>query len=219
MTVMGLIQMPSRTIGIIVHGATGRIASTQHLKNALTPIRAEGGLVVGEDRVVPQLILVGRDKERLAAIARENGGAPWTTDLDVALSDPDYTVLFDAAATHQRNATLEKGIAAGKHIYAEKPVALTAADGRALLAAMTASGLKHGAVEDKQYLPGLRKLRSLAQAGYCRHIVGNEKDSSSLLPSILHLVQALLLEIHVTHGQDLIDNDNVRLHMGRHSEG
>ena len=172
MTVMGLIQMPSRTIGIIVHGATGRIASTQHLKNALTPIRAEGGLVVGEDRVVPQLILVGRDKERLAAIARENGGAPWTTDVDGALSDPAYTVLFDAAATNQRRATLEKGIAAGKHIYAEKPVALTVADGRALLAAMMARNLKHGAVEDKQYLPGLRKLRALARSGFFGRIVG-----------------------------------------------
>ena len=164
--------MANRTIGIIVHGATGRIASTQHLKNALTPIRAEGGLAVGEDRVVPQLILVGRDKERLAAIARENGSAAWTTDLDAALSDQAYTVLFDAAATHQRKSTLEKGIAAGKHIYSEKPVAQTVADGRALLAAMTARGLKHGAVEDKQHLPGLRKLRALAQAGFFGRVVG-----------------------------------------------
>jgi len=170
--------MAIRTIGIVVHGATGRIGATQHLKNALTPIRAEGGVAVGEDRVVPQLILVGRDKERLAAIARENGGAPWTTDLDAALSDRRYTVLFDAAATHQRQATLEKGIAAGKHIYAEKPVALTVAHGRALLAAMTASGLKHGAVEDKQYLPGLRKLRSLAQTGFFGRILGFGSNSA-----------------------------------------
>jgi predicted dehydrogenase len=164
--------MATRTVGIIVHGATGRIASTQHLKHALTPIRAEGGLPVGTDRVIPQVILVGRDKERLAAIARENGGASWTTDLDAALSEPAYTVLFDAAATHQRKATLERGIAAGKHIYAEKPVAFTVADGRALLAAITARGLKHGAVEDKQYLPGMRKVRALAQAGFFGRIVG-----------------------------------------------
>jgi predicted dehydrogenase len=136
--------MSSRPIGIIVHGATGRIGATQHLKNALTPIRMEGGLSIGEDRVVPHVILVGRDKERLAAIAQENGGAPWTVDLDQALSDPAYAVLFDAAATPQRKATLEKAIAAGKHIYSEKPVALTAADGRALLATITARGLKHG---------------------------------------------------------------------------
>jgi predicted dehydrogenase len=164
--------MPSRTIGIIVHGATGRIGSTQHLKNALTPICAEGGLAVGEDRIVPHLVLVGRDKERLAAIARENGGAAWTTDLDAVLSDPAYTVLFDAAATHQRKATFEKGIAAGKHIYSEKPIAATVAEGRALLATIKARGLKHGAVEDKQYLPGLLKLRALAQASFFGRVVG-----------------------------------------------
>src|SRR5215468_2085531 len=164
--------MSSRTIGIIVHGATGRIAATQHLKNALTPIRAEGGLAIGEDRIVPQVILAGRDKARLAAIAQENGGTPWTTDLDLALSDPAWTVLFDAAATGQRKATLEKGIAAGKHIYSEKPVAETVADGRALLAVIAARGLKHGAVQDKQYLPGMRKLRALAQAGFFGRVVG-----------------------------------------------
>jgi predicted dehydrogenase len=162
--------MATRTVGIIVHGATGRIASTQHLKNALMPLRAEGGLAIGEDRVVPQVILVGRNKEGLAAIARESG-APWTTDLNSALSDPVYTVLFDAAATHQRKATLEKGIAAGKHIYSEKPVTLTVADGRALLAAIVARSLKHGAVEDKQYLPGMRKLRALAEADFFGRIV------------------------------------------------
>ncbi len=164
--------MPSRTIGVIVHGATGRIAATQHLKNALTPICAEGGLAAGDDRIVPKVILVGRDKARLAAIASENGGAPWTADLDQALSDPTYAVLFDAAATPQRQATLEKGIAAGKHIYAEKPVALTAAEGHALLAAITARGLKHGVVEDKQYLPGMCKLRALAEAGFFGRVTG-----------------------------------------------
>src|SRR5216683_6139065 len=164
--------MATRTIGIILHGATGRIGATQHLKNALVPIRREGGLSIGDLRGVPGVILVGRDKDRLAAIARENGGVDWTTDLDAALSDPAYEVLFDAAATHQRKATLEKGIAAGKHIYAEKPVASTVAEGRALLAAISARGLKHGAVEDKRYLPGMQKLRALAQAGFFGRVVG-----------------------------------------------
>jgi predicted dehydrogenase len=164
--------MPTHTIGIIVHGATGRIGATQHLKNALTPIRAEGGVPAGADRILPQPILVGRDKQRLAAIAQENDGAPWTTDLDQVLSDPAYTVLFDAAATHQRKATLEKAIAAGKHVYSEKPVAPTVMVGQALLAAIMARGLKHGAVEDKQYLPGVSKLRELVQAGFFGRVTG-----------------------------------------------
>src|SRR6266436_5842324 len=62
--------MARRTIGIIVHGATGRIGSTQHLANALIPIIEEGGLAHGDDRLVPRLLLTGRDAARLAAVAK-----------------------------------------------------------------------------------------------------------------------------------------------------
>ncbi len=163
--------MTARTVGIILNGATSRIGSTQHLKNALAPIRAEGGLVVGADRVIPRVLLVGRDVDRLAALAREHG-VESATNLDAALADPTYEVLFDAAVTHQRQATLEKAIAAGKHVYSEKPVAASVTDGRALVAAMDARGLKHAAVEDKQYLPGLVKLAALAHAGFFGRVVG-----------------------------------------------
>jgi predicted dehydrogenase len=163
--------MAARTVGIILNGATSRIGSTQHLKNALAPIRAEGGLAVGADRVMPRVLLVGRDADRLAALGREHG-VESTTDLDAALADPSYEVLFDAAVTHQRQATLEKAIAAGKHIYSEKPVAASVAAGRALMMAMEARGLRHAAVEDKQYLPGLRKLGKLAESGFFGRIVG-----------------------------------------------
>src|SRR6266516_4316037 len=157
--------MARRTIGIIVHGATGRIGSTQHLANALIPIIEEGGLALGDERLLPRLLLVGRDADRLAAVARAHALTDWTTDLDAALADPTYTIFFDAAATQQRVAVLGKAIAAGKHIYSEKPVAPTAAQGLALLQQANARGLKHGAVEDKVYLPGLQKLAKLTTSG------------------------------------------------------
>src|SRR5262249_16976445 len=138
--------MATRTIGIILNGATGRICSTQHVANALVPIRDEGGLAVDGDRIVPRLMLAGRNAEKLEAVAKRFG-AEWTTDLDKALADPTYTVFFDAAATSQRQGVLEKAIAAGKHIYSEKPVALSVEKGLALLQAIQARGLKHGAVE------------------------------------------------------------------------
>ena len=164
--------MAKQTLGIILHGATGRICSTQHLHNALAPIIAEGGLPVGGDTVMPHLLLVGRNEARLAEIARANNLADWTTDLDAALADPGYPVLFEAAATHQRLATLGKALAAGKHIYSEKPVAPTVAEGLALLRDVEAAGLKHGAVEDKLYLPGFQKLNQLIESGFIGRIVG-----------------------------------------------
>jgi predicted dehydrogenase len=164
--------MATTTIGIIVHGATGRIASTQHLANALVPIRAEGGLPVGNDRVVPHLLLAGRNAERLAAVARTHDIADWTTDLDAALADPGYAIFFDAAATQQRVGVLRKAIEAGKHIYTEKPVAPTVTQALDLLRQAQALGLRHGAVEDKVHLPGLQKLARLTQSGELGRIVG-----------------------------------------------
>ena len=163
--------MATRTIGIIVNGATGRIGGTQHLANALAPIRDEGGLPAGGDRIVPRLMLVGRDAARVGAVAKQHG-AQWTTDLGAALADPVFTVFFDAAATHQREAVLAKAIAAGKHIYAEKPVALTVERGRKLLQAAQARALKHGAVEDKLHLPGLQKLARLMASDFFGRVVG-----------------------------------------------
>src|SRR5262249_37409065 len=141
--------MATRTIGIIVNGATGRIGSTQHLVNALVPIIEEGGLPLGGDRLLPRLLLVGRDADRVAGVARAHRLSDWSTDLDAALADPAYAVFFDAAATEQRVAVLRKAIAAGKHVYSEKPVAPTVAEGRALLKEASTRGLKHGVVEDK----------------------------------------------------------------------
>jgi predicted dehydrogenase len=163
--------MPTQILGIIVNGATGRICSTQHLKNSLIAIRDEGGLAVGEKQVVPRPLLVGRDAARLGEVARTYGVADWTTDLDAALADAAFPVFFDAAATGGRLALLHKGVAAGKHIYSEKPVAPSVADGRALLAAVQARGLKHGAVEDKLYLPGFRKLARVLGDGTLGRIV------------------------------------------------
>jgi len=165
-------SMPTQTLGIIVNGATGRICSTQHLKNSLIAIRDEGGLAVGEKQVVPRPLLVGRDAARLGEVARSYGVADWTTDLDAALADAAFPVFFDAAATGGRLALLHKAVVAGKHIYSEKPVAPSVADGRAFLAAVRARGLKHGAVEDKLYLPGFRKLARVLGEGTLGRIVG-----------------------------------------------
>jgi predicted dehydrogenase len=163
--------MATHTVGIILNGATGRICSTQHVANALAPIRDEGGLPAGADRIVPRLLLIGRNAEKLAAVARSYG-AEWCTDLDAALADPAFAIFFDAAATHQRQTALERAIVAGKHIYSEKPVALSVEQGLALLRAANARGLKTGAVEDKLYLPGMQKLAHLAASDFFGRVTG-----------------------------------------------
>ena len=164
--------MATQELGIILHGATGGICSFQHLRNSLMPIIKEGGLEVGVGRILPKLLLVGRNEERLAKLAAEHGGLDWTTDLGAALANPAYPVFFDAAATHMRVGVLERAIAAGKHIYTEKPVAPGVQEGMALLRAARAKDLKHGAVEDKLFLPGFLKLRRVVESGFLGRVIG-----------------------------------------------
>ena len=61
--------MGERHIGVIINGATGRMGTTQHMANLLA-IAAEGGLALRNgDRLIPDLLLVGRDAGRLKALA------------------------------------------------------------------------------------------------------------------------------------------------------
>ncbi|NND50225.1 MAG: Gfo/Idh/MocA family oxidoreductase [Rhizobiales bacterium] len=158
--------MAERQIGIIINGATSRIATTQHLESALVPIRDEGGIDIAGEKVVPQLLLAGRNEEKLKSLASRLSIDNWTPDLDAALADPDYPIFFDGAVTHLRAETLKRAVEAGKHIYTEKPVAPSIAEGVEIARVAEARGLKHGAVEDKIYLPGWRKLQALMDEGF-----------------------------------------------------
>src|SRR5579885_3670546 len=154
--------MVERRIGIVMHGATGRMGTTQHLR-ALLAIRDEGGLALGNgDRLMPDPILVGRDGTRLASL----GVARWTMDLDAALSRPEDTLFFDSAPTGLRPALVRRALEAGKHVYVEKPIAPTLAEALDLARMATRLGRKNGVIQDKLFLPGLRKLALLKESGF-----------------------------------------------------
>jgi predicted dehydrogenase len=158
--------MPTRTIGIVIDGATGRLGTTQHLR-ALLAIRDEGGLALANgDRLVPAPVLLGRNAERLTALAERSGGLRWSTDRDAALADPVVEIYFDAGATGGRPERARAAFAAGKHVYLEKPVAQTLDDALSLARAAERAGKKGGVVQDKLFLPGLKKLRRLYDAKF-----------------------------------------------------
>src|SRR5713226_7584262 len=158
--------MPARTIGIVIDGATGRLGTTQHLK-ALLAMRSEGGLALANgDRLVPAPVLLGSNPERLAALAERSGGLAWSTDRDAALADPAIEIYFDASATGGRPERARAAFAAKKHVYLEKPVAGNLEDALSLARAAEEAGRKGGVVQDKLFLPGLKKLRRLYDAQF-----------------------------------------------------
>jgi len=158
--------MTTRTLGIVIDGATGRLGTTQHLR-ALLALRDEGGLPLANgDRLMPEPLLLGRDPQRLEALAERSGGLKWSTDRDACLADPAIDLYFDASATGGRPERARAAFAAGKHVYLEKPIAQTLDDALSLARAAEHAGKKGGVVQDKLFLPGLKKLRKLYQGKF-----------------------------------------------------
>lgn len=170
--------MGERRIGVIINGATGRMGTVQHMGNLLA-IAAEGGLPLADgDRLIPEVMLVGRDAEKLSALAAAHGVRRWTTDLDEALAGPDR-IFMDCAATGGRPERVRKAIAAGKHIHIEKPAAPTVDEAMELARLADKAGVKHGVIQDKLFLPGYARLLAVSRSGFFGRILSVKIDAGS----------------------------------------
>lgn len=158
--------METRKIGIILNGVTGRMGTNQHLVRSILAIRDQGGVVCGDVRIVPDPILTGRSADKLAGLAAKYNVARWSTDLDAALADSYNEIFFDASGTPYRIGFLEKAIAAGKHVYCEKPTAVATSEALRIAEVAEKAGVKNGVVQDKLWLPGLRKFQLLKEQGF-----------------------------------------------------
>ncbi|GAA2089904.1 Gfo/Idh/MocA family oxidoreductase [Streptomyces albiaxialis] len=161
--------MTRKTVRIAMNGVTGRMGHRQHLVRSILALREQGGLDLGNgDTLWPEPVLVGRRPEALAALAGRYGLDPAavSTDLDAVLADDSVDIYFDAQVTSAREDALKKAIAAGKHIYTEKPTATALGAALDLARAADRAGVKHGVVQDKLFLPGLRKLKRLVDGGF-----------------------------------------------------
>ena len=159
--------MSTRRLGIIMNGVTGRMGTNQHLVRSVLAIRAQGGVQLANgDRVMPDPILIGRNADKLRALANQYGVERWSTDLDKALADKNDELFFDAATTQMRPKLLEQAITAGKHIYCEKPIATTLDEALNACKLAERAGVRNGVVQDKIFLPGLLKLRMLRDSGF-----------------------------------------------------
>jgi predicted dehydrogenase len=164
--------MTVHNTGVILNGVTGRMGLNQHLRRSLFALVKQGGLALSDKEVIlPKLLLVGRSQTKLEAISKECGGLPWTTRLDEALQNPDYSIYFDSQTTDRRAPAVRDAIAAGKHIYCEKPVTDSLESTLDLYRLAEKAGVKHGVVQDKLWLPGLLKLQTLKELGFFGRIL------------------------------------------------
>lgn len=159
-------------IGVIMNGVTGRMGTNQHLVRSICAIQKEGGIRTKDGEIImPDPILVGRNPLKLQQLCKEQGIEKMSTDLDEVLNDPYYTIYFDAQTTGRRVDAVKKAIAKGKHVYCEKPIATSVEEALELYRVAEKAGVKNGVVQDKLWLPGLLKLRTLIDNGFFGEIL------------------------------------------------
>ena len=159
--------MKKHTIGIIMNGVTGRMGTNQHLMRSIVAIRDQGGIKISPEEVImPDPILVGRNPAKLEKLCERSGFSKMTTNLEEALADSNMQIYFDAQTTDRRAMCVKQAVEAGKHIYCEKPTALSMEEALELYEICQKAGVKNGVVQDKLYLPGLVKLQRLIATGF-----------------------------------------------------
>jgi len=159
--------MKETKVGIIMNGVTGRMGTNQHLLRSIAEIIKQGGVKIGPgETIIPDPVLVGRDENKLQNLCTLSGVKRMNTDLDSVLADPYNIIYFDSQTTTRRAEAVKKAIAAGKHIYCEKPVAVNTAEALELYQLCKKAGIKNGVVQDKLWLPGIIKLKRLIQEGF-----------------------------------------------------
>ena len=169
--------MKKHKIGIIMNGVTGRMGTNQHLIRSLSAIINEGGIKVNEhDIILPELVLVGRNENKLKKLSERVNVKKWTTNLEEVLADDQYQIYFDAQTTGRRADAIKKAVAAGKHVYCEKPIATSTEIALELYRECEKAGVKHGVVQDKLWLPGMLKLKRLIEDDFFGNILSVKGD-------------------------------------------
>jgi predicted dehydrogenase len=168
----GITTMKTHEIGIIMNGVTGRMGTNQHYLRSILAMIKQGGVKISDgETIMPTPTLVGRNEAKIRRLAAMGDDIQWTTDLDAALADSKNTVYFDAQTTGRRAHAVKKALAQGKHIYCEKPTATSTDSAYELYQLAKRAGVKHGVVQDKLWLPGLRKLQFLIDSGFFGQIL------------------------------------------------
>ncbi len=164
--------MKTHRIGVIMNGVTGRMGTNQHLLRSIDAIIKQGGVKVSPtETIMPDPVLVGRDEIKLKELCQRSSADKWTTDLKSVMNDPSYAIYFDAQSTLRRFDAVKQAAEAGKHVYCEKPTAITTKNAYKLYQICRDAGVKNGVVQDKLWLPGLVKFLRLKENGFFGEIL------------------------------------------------
>ena len=100
------------------------------------------------------------------------------TSFEEVIADPAIQAVVIATPHTKHRAQVEAAAAAGKHIYCEKPFALSKVDAQAMLAAVERAGVQIGVGHHFRLMPSMRVLAEIAASGALGTIMHAEGNYS-----------------------------------------
>lgn len=107
-------------------------------------------------------------------------GLALTSDAAAVLADPAIQAVVLATPHSQHHAQVLAAAAAGKAVFCEKPMALTAAEARAMIAACAAAGVPLAVGHNRRFWPAMRELRRIVESGELGRLLHIEGHNSNL---------------------------------------
>jgi len=105
-----------------------------------------------------------RSADRRAVFAERFGTAQHDS-YEAVLADPDIDAVILTTPHSLHAAHIEQAAAAGKHVFVEKPMTLTAASGRAAAAACARAGVVLAVGHNRRFAPAAAALKRMMEAG------------------------------------------------------
>jgi len=144
-------------VAMLGHGFMGGIHS-----RALRAI----GVTTWPVAAVPVLLSIcGQNPETTEMARRRYGWECSSTDWRDQLDDSRVTLFVNAAPTALHVEPTLEALRLGKHVFCEKPLAVTANEAHTLWSAATAAGVVHACGFNYRFFPALALARQLIQRG------------------------------------------------------
>jgi predicted dehydrogenase len=103
--------------------------------------------------------------ERLAGVRSRYPAVETTSNLDDVMNDPRVNVVAVATPVSSHFEIAKRALLAGKHVFIEKPMTATVAEGLQLLDLAERRGLIVGVDHTFVYTSAIRKMRELVESG------------------------------------------------------
>jgi predicted dehydrogenase len=149
--------VPEIGVGILGHAFMGKAHSNAYKQMPY---------IFWPPPAIPRLMSIsGRNEEALKEAATRYGWEEYTTDWHDLISDDRIQVFDNSAANYLHDEPSIAAAEAGKHILCEKPMAISAERGKAMLDAVSKAGVKHMVNFNYRMVPAIRLAKKLIEDG------------------------------------------------------